>query len=281
MRRGLLSWLAAGFIGVATIWNYWTSLLDGLGHVMATIGIFTNPDDLSAGFKAWVSHHPNLLSEFAPYILYVLGIAILITAWALPFVERLLIRKELDSAHGWSVSITVPSGIFGIVAGNEDSCLIFQQFRFSNASATRPRRLDVEIYSKYHPDGRDRLLYRSTDGTVTQYQRNVEASTRGNRMLNCIEFPLQLEPSGLVEGQIVIPLPEDLRKRPAPNQHPMIAISNGLRFVFTEHISGRQIELRGGDYFDATKGEAQSRIRHPTRIALLKLWWRSQWNKRS
>ena len=283
MGRRLVKACGAALFALGLVWTYWGRLLDGIGHVMTTLGIFTSPDALSVAFYGFVSRHPNALEEYAGEIFIILGIAILITAWALPFLDRFLIQKELDSAHGWSVSISVSNGVLMLDAeddaNNDLSAIIFQPLRFANAASKQRRILDVEIYSKWHPDGRERLLYRSFPGSITGYQKAIAASAQGHRMLNCIEFPLRIEPSDIVEGQIIAPYPADMKTLPH-SENKAKALTTGLRFVFREHLSGRELVLGNGEYFDATRGQSESRIRYPSRLALLLARWR-RWRAKS
>jgi hypothetical protein len=276
------------FFAIGALWIGWTHLLDFLDHVAKTIpGLDLGSSTVRSIVTSWLRSHVHWANDLGPWLFLAAGVAALFSPTLVPVAERvwerLRVAREIDSASGWSVSITLPRAItggFGL-ARPQDNWLGFQGFRLVNISNSRQRVLDVEITVPSAGGGQNLLVWRSAEGRKTGYQKGLEAmpDREWPRMAHFINFPLKFPPSEMIDGQIVVPVPIESAPKEAAVLLPLWMDSNGVTFKFTEHVSGHEVTLKMGEDFDAHVGRTVAKSARRVRPKFMKLRLRDLWKK--
>lgn len=263
----------------ALLWASWAHVLDFLDHAAKTFRLIGVPENLSSVVAKWLTAHLPLANALGPWVLLAAAVMMFFAPVYTPMVQREYLRwrtsRAIDAADGWSVAIEASRNIVAAHSDRETDMMGFQQWRFVNISAVRPRKLDVVITIPEVETGKVHT-HNSVWAGKTQYQKKIESfssdkNEKLERTLRFIDFPLELQPSEMVEGQIVIKPDIKFGVGTLLNQ---VINTREISFAFKEHISGKTVTLRLGEVFNAYTGRIETQVR-PSRRKAAK--WLAPW----
>ena len=205
------------------------------------------------------------------------GIGVLLvfwTAWAWLWPERI---KLYNDAGEWSVSVDLGPGFQAsetVEGGRRVARAFLQGCRFANLSETQARFIDVELKI---PTTLSQMPIWTLSTSNTHQQPHREALKAldilpNGRFDRFLDQPIEIPPSGVVEGQIEFEVPNNALLQ-------QYGFFNNLEIfkteiVITERRSGLSKTFPIGSCYDAKK-----RMSYRGRVGKPEPVWRMRWNK--